>query len=642
MNQPSRTPFSPPGQPPRFRGRLLSCTAIWLLAVWVGVPAVSLAQKDQPVHTFQLLPGVVAKVDADGALILSSAPGDSPLLTTEVVPLADSRRGRRRAAPPFTALVNEGAPGGQRGFSANRDDDQDGAVDEDVLDGQDNDGDGRVDEDFAAISDAMVVVHQDIRSDFRNDVRQGGGRSDHLEYYHWAYPHLRSIVFLAAQGGPGRSNGGTYRLGLGHERWHEATVVCNRHDLAARAEVSQAQAFVAQLTPPDRPAHSGRLWIGVVVLRDSPHTRAVLDDGVLDLPLTEEPLPLAICVAETWLQLNRMLTEAERVCAGVTDKLTGQKAPWIVPPLCSRCRLATPPAFSWTRTSAGDLQLTAHLAAAINGVLDPDLFRLSGQALGAPSEIHWQPDAGSVVTVPWMAMNATLLNRPHDQLSAPYARMTDVLNHQGSGQMRFTFSTPELEIPLGQDDIRGVYLDGRPFTAQLTAAPDAPPALALGDLFVADAKGAEPQGSDANDLELGAVPADQARLLNSGNQHPTLSPQLLEGFPNPFRDVIRLRFQVPATMGEAFVWDNSDEPPVGIDPRATVPWRSGTPNISLKIYSINGQELVTLYSGNQGPGENTVQWSGTDSFGHQVASGAYFCKLQLDDWSVTRRLVFLR
>lgn len=629
MNQLTHNPSSSPYRTPRNSGRLVGRLAIYLLTACVALPALSWAQKDQPVHTYQLLPGVVAKIYPDGGLTVSSGPGENPLLSAKVVPLADSRRSRSRAATPFTALVQEGAPGGQRGFSANRDDDQDGAIDEDALDGQDNDGDGLVDEDFAAISDAMVVVHQ--------DARRGGARADHLEYYHWAYPHLRSTVFLAARGRPDLSSGDTYRLELGSERWREATVVCNRHNLAGRAEVDHAQAFVAQATRPDHPASAARLWIGAIILREFPRTRAVLDDGRLDLPLTAEPLPVAICVAETWLQLNHKLNEAVHVGAGVTDKITGQRAPWIVPPLCSLCRLAAPPAFRWNRTPAGDLQLTARLETGVNGVLDPDLFRLSGQALGSPTEIHWQPDAGSAVTVPWMAMTVALLDRPHEQLSAPYSEMAEVLNHQGSGQLRFTFATPELEIPPGQNDLCGVYLDGRPFIARLTARPDAPPDRDLGDLFVTEATGAEPQ-----DEEPEAEVADQAHLLNSANQHPTLSPDLLEGFPNPFRDVIRLRFRVPATVDEAFVWDKNEEPPAGLDLRATVPWRGGTPRVSVKIYSINGQELVTLYSGSQGPGENTVQWSGTDSFGHQVASGAYFCKLQLDDWSVTRRLVFLR
>lgn len=49
----------------------------------------------------------------------------------------------------------EGAPGGHRLPSPSLDDDGDGLIDEDPLDGRDNDDDGLVDEDFAAISQQM-------------------------------------------------------------------------------------------------------------------------------------------------------------------------------------------------------------------------------------------------------------------------------------------------------------------------------------------------------------------------------------------------------------------------------------------------------------------------------------------------------
>jgi hypothetical protein len=51
--------------------------------------------------------------------------------------------------------TREGALGGERKPSSNADDDHDGKIDEDWLDGRDNDGDGRIDEDFAAISNQM-------------------------------------------------------------------------------------------------------------------------------------------------------------------------------------------------------------------------------------------------------------------------------------------------------------------------------------------------------------------------------------------------------------------------------------------------------------------------------------------------------
>src|SRR3989442_11960819 len=53
----------------------------------------------------------------------------------------------------------EGAPGGNRIISAslNPDDDGDGRIDEDFLNGEDDDGDGLCDEDFAAIGQQMFA-----------------------------------------------------------------------------------------------------------------------------------------------------------------------------------------------------------------------------------------------------------------------------------------------------------------------------------------------------------------------------------------------------------------------------------------------------------------------------------------------------
>ncbi len=59
--------------------------------------------------------------------------------------------------------TREQATGGARRPSPNADDDRDGKIDEDWLDGRDNDGDGRIDEDFAAISNQMFFCeYRDI------------------------------------------------------------------------------------------------------------------------------------------------------------------------------------------------------------------------------------------------------------------------------------------------------------------------------------------------------------------------------------------------------------------------------------------------------------------------------------------------
>lgn len=70
----------------------------------------------------------------------------------------------------------EGSPGGNRpGFSAKPDDDEDGEVDEEYLNGRDDDGDGRIDEDYAAVSQQMYACeywdYTDLSSELNPEHR---------------------------------------------------------------------------------------------------------------------------------------------------------------------------------------------------------------------------------------------------------------------------------------------------------------------------------------------------------------------------------------------------------------------------------------------------------------------------------------
>jgi len=567
-----------------------------------------------PFHTDELLPGVMADLYSDGALEINISALKIRLLTGRYIsprpgrnffPKKFSVSGSRSS---FTAVVAAGFRGGQRGFSAERDDDRDGAINEDRLDGLDNDGDGLVDEDFAAIGDAMAVWDRPLSENPR--------RSVHGEYYHWTYPRLRSVVFLNIQENEGLQ--GRYALRLRGKNWQETTAVNSWHDLAGQPRYGRVNAFVAPLESSVYGADpESRLWLGLVVLTDTAAPSVVLKGSELSFKLSETPLSVAICVAESWLQLSRQLSEAARLRLGVTDQLTGRQAAWIVPSPCALCQSAAAPRFVWTREQ--DLVLTAVISAEWGTPLDPDLFRVNGRFLGPPSEIFWIPDQGeSAVVVSWRAVAARPLKNLPPDMADPFAHMSGLRNHRISGKLQYVFDRRTLPDLRDGDTLQGVALNGRKFAVTTE--------IALPKSTLA------PTNSDA----------DRALPRTNRRRRLALSSDLLEGFPNPFRETIALRFVVPSTAGEAFVWDENSPMPRGLEKSSPVPWVSGEPRVSIKIYSINGQELVTLFSGNQGPGSETVHWSGTDSFGRQVASGTYFCKLQMDRWSVTRRLVFLR
>jgi len=163
--------------------------------------------------------------------------------------------------------------------------------------------------------------------------------------------------------------------------------------------------------------------------------------------------------------------------------------------------------------------------------------------------------------------------------------------------------------------LEAVYADGRRATLR----------------FALETESAASEGADDPDASLG---------VDDPSGGPQLSPQLLSNYPNPFRSSTRVSFRIPATLGEAFVWDDQDAPPADLLARS--PFADAIPSVSVTVYSLEGREVATLFAGSVGVGTYEAQWDGRDRQGRTMASGAYFCKLQIDKWSVTKRLIFIR
>jgi len=636
------TTCAPPETPPKTRAVFPALAILFLLILVCGFPGhlqAAAKHREESIQHFDLQNGLSGLVDAAGRLTFLSDGSRSPLLETETDSMADSRR--RRGADSFHSTVVHGANGGHRGFSAQADDDQDGRIDEDPLDGIDNDGDGKIDEDYAAISDAMVAVR------LGNPGTEGRGLQ--LEYYHWTTPRLSSAVFLNAHTSPGSSGQGSYRIRSSGSVWRETRIHFLRHTATGHLEQDGAVALVCRVGLDDASftqdpcAPGASLWLGVAILDEESSTRFVLDRDQLELTLEETPIPLVICAAESWMQLNRILGESRSVFKGMTDPVDNRHTRWIVPPSCSTCRAAAEPDFDLKTDSLGKLKLIAEISRGQCGLLDPDLFRVGGRPLGIPREIRWWPTEGPEATVSWSCWTADRSQGGPSTIVTSFPSFPGLQDHQARGRLEFIFDPPSDVLMIGsQDDptatveVVGRYLDGRTLKATLTPGVAEP-----ADNIETDPSFLEPELKTVEETAL-RYAEDRARALNSTRHRPGLSADLLMGWPNPFNESISIRFRVPRTMKEAFVWKNEPDKPTEIDLEGDVPWSGGQPGVSVKIYSINGQELVTLHSGTQGVGEYTVQWNGTDAFGRKVASGTYFCKLQLDDWSVTRRLVFLR
>ena len=88
---------------------------------------------------------------------------------------------------------------------------------------------------------------------------------------------------------------------------------------------------------------------------------------------------------------------------------------------------------------------------------------------------------------------------------------------------------------------------------------------------------------------------------------------LLENYPNPFNPQTSIRY-ILASSGIA----------------------------TLQVYSLSGQKLVDLASGDQDAGIHQVVWDGTDSTGRRLSSGVYICRLQGDGFEESRKMTLLR
>jgi len=83
--------------------------------------------------------------------------------------------------------------------------------------------------------------------------------------------------------------------------------------------------------------------------------------------------------------------------------------------------------------------------------------------------------------------------------------------------------------------------------------------------------------------------------------------------PNPFNPTTEIKYQLP---------------------------RAG--HVSIKIFNMLGQEIVTLVDGEQGAGYYSASWNGLDHNGSPVGSGIYLYRLQSGDYVCTKKLILLR
>ncbi len=64
--------------------------------------------------------------------------------------------------------------------------------------------------------------------------------------------------------------------------------------------------------------------------------------------------------------------------------------------------------------------------------------------------------------------------------------------------------------------------------------------------------------------------------------------------------------------------------------------------VTLKVYNILGQEVITLVEKDMAAGRYRISWSGTDKSGRAVSSGVYFYRMQSKDFVQTKQMLLLK
>jgi len=104
-----------------------------------------------------------------------------------------------------------------------------------------------------------------------------------------------------------------------------------------------------------------------------------------------------------------------------------------------------------------------------------------------------------------------------------------------------------------------------------------------------------------------------AKQQRAGVDLGTLETTLRGNAPNPFRT----RSTIEYVVGEA-------QP------------------VTIEIYNVLGQRVRTLVDERKEAGVHTRTWDGTNRYGTRVGSGVYFCRMETDDGTETKKMVIVR
>jgi hypothetical protein len=543
-----------------------------------------------------------------GFLVMALAPDGT------VEELANTAGGDARLRPVASTAgqkrVYEGIPGGRRYPLDQRDDDGDGRVDEDRLDGVDNDGDNRIDEDFAAAGDQMVTLSFETLDETGRPLLLF-----YQENYAWTLPNIDGMVAikLCVENVSGRKLEGVHIGAVFRAAVSSETVVSMQNPGA---------------TPPFE--RGDRMASKAIVLTESGH-----------------PGMAALFFAEPDAEETAWLTGlsagegplADRMAAALgAQRGAGTERAGTGPSQHTAPATPEPPA------AAGARNQTAY-------AISPDLGELApGQEAVVYAALLVVPEVNRLDSAVESAYRTVVGDGIHRMIPPPVALKRRAV----WGTYKIEYDREEqtpvgltitLENARGQDIGAGdlSYVSGIDMS-QMTATSRFNGDLELavtGQLYgeIAETgKRIELHGRLKNGefVELLLNPVDRGRAseLVDGmsesrywSRPGRLDEDLLTGSPNPFRESTTIYYEVPTSI--------SDED--GSVLNFVNPVRT-----TLKVYNVAGRLVSMLVDTILSPGQYTTSWEATDDNGSSVASGVYYVKLQIGNKHVTKRLIQLK
>ena len=64
--------------------------------------------------------------------------------------------------------------------------------------------------------------------------------------------------------------------------------------------------------------------------------------------------------------------------------------------------------------------------------------------------------------------------------------------------------------------------------------------------------------------------------------------------------------------------------------------------VKLEVYNLMGQKIRTLIAENREAGNHVVYWGGKNNRGQHVVSGVYLYKLSINNYQVSKRILYLK